>query len=202
MRLAKRLPTAAFLGLAWAALAVLAAFSLATAGPAAAHLGATAFILVPADHVLPGDRFDVVGSDMGASSAVAFQIVNENTQVTASLESVTAGADGHFQVTLTLPTDFPDGYAVLTATATDGTRTSTWVLVGVRTASTPPSPATRQWWTDPSVIVLGVLVVGGLALVTFALLRRRPPQRLAVRAGSRSGCAPVRRSTKGKRSRR
>jgi hypothetical protein len=170
------------------------------AAPVSAHLGATAYIIVPADHVLAGESFDVVGADMGPSSNVTFRLVHEQT--TTELQSITTNADGHFQVTLSVPQEFPDGYAQLFATASDGTETSTWLLVGVRTASTPAPPSATQWWSDPSVLVLLVLVIGAFGLVGYILLRRsasglRPRGAAAVRAPATGP-----RRSQGKRTRR
>jgi hypothetical protein len=145
--------------------------SLLSAAPMLGHFGASAYIIVPADHVLPGEPFEVVGADLTPNSNVTFTVQREG--VTTTLEGSASGPDGHFTATLTIPEDFPGGYAQLFATATDGTATSTWVLVGARTASTPPPPGTLPAWADPSVLVLVVLVVGALGLVGFMLLRRR-----------------------------
>jgi hypothetical protein len=154
---------------------ILAAATLATAVmavPVAAHFGASAYIIVPADHVLPGEPFEVVGADLTPNSNVTFTMNREG--VTTTLDGSASGPDGHFTATLTLPRDFPGGYAQLFATATDGTSTSTWVLVGARSADTPPPPGTMPVWADPSVLVLVVLVLGALGLVGFMVLRRRP----------------------------
>jgi len=71
------------------------------------------------------------------------------------------------------PSDFPIGYAEFFATAVNGASVSTWVLVGKRTASTPPPPGTGAWWTDRSVVVRLVFLVGAVGAVGHLLLRPR-----------------------------
>ena len=157
---------------------------LVTIGPATAHIGGGAFILVPADHVLPGATFEVIAADMGMDATVSFRI--EHDTLVVPLDAATAGPDGHFQTTLSLPADFPIGYAQLIARADDGSEASTWLLVGERTAATPPPPATVAWWTDPSVLVLLVLLIGAAGVVGYLVLRPRRTRIAAVRATSRT----------------
>jgi hypothetical protein len=145
--------------------------SFVVAANAAGHFGAAAYIIVPADHVLPGQPFEVIGADLTPNSTVSFAMLREGE--TTALDDSASGPDGHFNATLTLPASFPVGYAQLFATATDGTSTSTWVLVGARSSSTPPAPGTPAVWADPSVLLLVVLVIGAVGLVGLMLLRRR-----------------------------
>lgn len=106
---------------------------------------------------------------MGADAAVALEIVHE--PVVEQLGTAQAAPDGHFTATLSLPANFPGGYAQVIATQADGMQTSTWVLVGQRTASTPPRPDDGEWWTDPSVLVLIIFVIGAVAGIGCLFLR-------------------------------
>jgi hypothetical protein len=152
-----------------AACAVLMASVIAVA-PVRAHFGGGAFIVVTADHVDPGSSFEVIGADLAPESTVEFRIVRDDFVVV--LGTFVSGADGHFTTQLQLPADYPTGYAQLFATAADGTEASTWVLVGARTESTPAPPGTTEWWLDPSVLILGVFIIGGLVAIVYVLLRR------------------------------
>src|SRR5687767_5932091 len=89
--------------------------ALAIAAPVRAHIGGSATIFVPLDHVNPGEWFPVIGADLGADSLVTFRLLAG--QRSAELGSATTGPDGHFQSTFTLPADFPHGYAELIASA-------------------------------------------------------------------------------------
>ena len=159
------------------------AVAFVQAAPTYGHFGGTAFIVVTSDHVNPGEEFNVVGADLTPNAEVEFRFERDDLKVTLP-GTVTPGVDGHFTAQLSMPAEFPDGYALLVAEAADGTQTSTWVLVGVRTATTPPPPDQPAWWADPSVIVLGVAVLGGLGALGYAAWRRRQPQRVPVAAGT------------------
>jgi hypothetical protein len=174
---------------------VLASLGVAVTAPltARAHFGGGAFILVPADHVNPGETFNVIAADLTPNARVSLTIALDATSV--SLGEATSDAEGHFQTTIPLPSDFPSGYAQLTAVAEDGTQASTWVLVGPRTAATPRPPGSPEWWQDPSVIVLGIAVIGGVGALLYALVRRQS-QRVPVAPGS------ARRRSTGKAQRR
>jgi hypothetical protein len=126
-------------------------------------------MLVAQDFILPGQQFELIAADMGANAALVVEIVQ--APVVARLGTVQAAGDGHFRATLSLPADFPGGYAQIIATAADGTQTSTWVLVGQPTASTPPPPGSGSWWTDPSVLVLIAFLAGAVGVVGYLLLR-------------------------------
>jgi hypothetical protein len=145
------------------------------------HGGAAPYILVPNDHVTPGEPFDVIAGDMSANNRVSFRL--ERDQLAVQLSSAVAGQDGHFTTQLAVPQDFPGGYSLLVAEADDGTSTSTWILVGARTGATPAPPGQLAWWADPSVILLGAAVVGGAGLLGFSLLRRRQRKPARVLTG-------------------
>jgi hypothetical protein len=146
--------------------------ALLGAGNVSAHLGGGPFIIVPTDHLFPGQPFDVVAADMGPDSNVTFEIARD--ELVVQLQGAKAGSDGHFTASLSLPADFPTGYALLTAVGDDGAQASTWVLVGERTESTPATPPGQgPWWADPSVLVLGVFLVGAATVLTYMALRSR-----------------------------
>ena len=173
------------------------AILLAGAGIASAHDGAAPFVLVQSEFVLPGQPFQVIVTDVGEDAPVDFAIAKD--QRTASLGSTRAAQDGHLMVDLELPDDFPLGYAQLSATVPDVLSTSTWVLVGEPNAETPPPPnqvAAAAWWSDPSVILLGVLLVGVIGAIGYLVFKPRQvkPQAAVPSAGPRRSA--------GKRSRR
>lgn len=163
--------TPVYIALLWASLVVVAL----SPRPAAAHFGGSAALIVPATHVNPGETFELVAVDLTPNATVTLTMTRDDRQ--AFLGEAVADAEGHFTTALPLPADFPSGYAQLVAVARDETQASTWVLVGAPTASTPAPPGQPAWWADPSVVVLGVLVVGVVGMVGFALLRRSQPQR-------------------------
>jgi hypothetical protein len=136
--------------------------------------GTGASLLVPADHIDPGKAFLLIASDFGSLSPVAVRISAQNT--TVELGRFTTGSDGGSQTDLNLPADFPLGWAELAATADSGASATVTVLVGPRTAATPPPPVSGRinWWQDPSVLLLAVgLALGALAIVMAAKRRKR-----------------------------
>jgi hypothetical protein len=179
--------------------ALVSAVLLITVGASAAgaHGGAAAYVLVSADFILPGQPFEVMVADIGEDAPVDFSIVQgERNEV---LGTSRAAPDGHLMADLVVPADFPTGYAQLVATVPNVASTSTWVYVGERTAETPPPPAAASaapWWSDPSVIVLGLLMLGVVGAVGYLVLRSRR----AVPQPAVAATAPRRSS--GKRSRR
>jgi hypothetical protein len=167
-------------------LLALALGLLAAPATVSAHFGGAASIIVPLDHINPGESFPVIAADLGASAGVTFQL--QRTDRTLDLGRVTAGADGHFQSTFDLPADFPAGYVELVAASDNGSRASTWILVGARTASTPAAPSLIQWWQDPATLLVSALVVGGLIALAWAFIRSRRRERaLAALAVRRPG---------------
>lgn len=145
-----------------------------------AHPGGEPLVLVPVDHVLPGETFPLTGADVGENAVVNFELRQEELAV--PLGRITAGPDGHFTSTLDLPQTFPDGYAELVGSSTDGSETSTWILVGERTEATPPPPDGSGWGRERTLIVLAFvlgLVAAALGLVTMRSGRRTrggPPE--------------------------
>jgi len=144
---------------------------------AAAHGGAAPYVLVPADFILPGQPFEVVVADIGQDAPVDFEIAKDER--TDPLGTSRAAPDGHLMTDLLLPGDFPVGYAQLFANVEDVIAASTWVLVGERTSDTPPPPSTASaaaWWTDPSVLVLGALVIGALGVLGYLVFKPKTPK--------------------------
>ena len=180
------------------ATAALALSLLWSAGSVVAHDGAAAYMIVSADFVLPGQPFEVMVADIGIDAPVDFTIVKDDRS--ELLGTSRAAPDGHLMTDLVVPADFPQGgYAQLFATVPDVVWTSTWVYVGERTSDTPPPPAgtaMARWWTDPSVIVLAVLVVGVVGAIGYLVFRPRLATPKTI-----TSPPPSRRST-GKRSRR
>jgi hypothetical protein len=164
---------------------VLVALSI-FASTASAHFGGEAFILVPVDHVDPGQTFDVVVADLTPGSTVVLEVVRDGESL--QIGQAVSDADGHFTTTAALPADFPHGYAQLVATAEDGTQVTTWVLVGSRSEAGPPPtappPAFNQL-LDPSVLLL-VALIGGIGIALAIALIKRSATRPADRRVSPS----------------
>lgn len=140
---------------------------------APAHEGGEPLVIVPLDHVMPGSSFPVTGADLGAAARVSFSLVRDEESV--HLGERKARSDGHFETSLVLSDSFPDGYAQLTAQSSDGSKASTWILVGERTAATPSAPGEAGWGREQTAIALALslgLIGAALALAT-ALSRRR-----------------------------
>jgi hypothetical protein len=135
-------------------------------------------VLVPVDHVMPGETFPLTGADLGEGALVTFQLKQE--ELVVPLGRITAGPDGHFESTLDLPASFPVGYAQLVGSSSDGSEASTWILVGERTEATPPPPDGSGWGRGRTLIVLGL--VFGLLAAALGLVAMRSGS--GVRRGS------------------
>ena len=83
-RIPGRRPTASIL------LMVMAIAALVAPPVALAHPGGQAFIHVPAEQIVPGETFPVVGADLGPNAAVALGLMIGGEVVT--LGTVAAGA--------------------------------------------------------------------------------------------------------------
>lgn len=147
--------------------------ALLASGHASAHEGGEPLVLVPVDHVLPGESFPLTGADLGEDAVVTFELRQD--ELVVPLGSITAGSDGHFESTLPLPSTYPDGYAELVASSSDGSEASTWILVGERTESTPPPPGGTAWGRERTLIVLALVL--GVAGAALALAARRSGRR-------------------------
>ncbi len=156
------------------AVASLGVMLLIAPGPALAHFGSEAFILVPGEQVSPGEPFEVVVADLSPGAAVTLVAVRNGQ--TVEVGRTVSDREGHFTTSATLPADYPHGYAELVATAQDGTQVATWVHVGPRTGGTgaPPSSPSGGGGIDPSLVVLGLMVAGAIAAAGYLVLRRRP----------------------------
>jgi hypothetical protein len=175
------------------ALSLLSLLTFAT--PTVAHFGGEAFILVPADHVNPGEPFEVIVSDLTPGSPVVVEARRDGGSVRVG--QVVSDTEGHFTAFATLPADYPHGYTELVATAQDGTQVSTYVHVGPRDAGTgapPPAPGSSSGGggIDPSLMVLGVLFGGSIGALGYMLVRRHqapqvatPQNRMVARKRSR-----------------
>lgn len=125
---------------------------------AAAHAGGAPLIHVPADHIEAGQPFQLIAADLGQNANVTLELAATDKKVL--LGTVTAGPDGHFQATLTVPASFPDGYAELTATSDDGSIASEWVRVGAGPDLNVPQSGTQDsMLVDPSLIVVPAAAV-------------------------------------------
>jgi hypothetical protein len=150
---------------------------LSTPLPVGAHLGAQAHIAIGVDHVRQGDPFNLVVADVSPNASVSFELRRDS--YSAALGSAVAGPDGHFETTLTMPTDAPTGFAELIASSPDGTRVATFLMVGPRPADDGPPPpgSSIASGLDPSVIVLAILLGGAVGAVGYLLLR---PKRVSA----------------------
>jgi hypothetical protein len=142
---------------------------------AAAHPGGEPFIHVPLDHIIPGEAFPIVAADLGPEAHVTMRLTLGD--VSADLGVATAGPDGHFRATLTLPPTFPLGYAQLTASSDDGSAASTWVRVG----SEPVLLASETVAPDRVDLDLVPLAAAALAFVALAVLFLRTRRPTAIR---------------------
>ena len=145
------------------------------------HFGAQSFVFVTDDEIDPGEQFTLIGSDLAPDSMVEVNLRID--EYSATLGTLRSGSDGHFETMLTMPAEAPSGYIELVASSPDGTSASAWIHVGPRTGQEAPPPSRSQtgFPIDPSLIVLGVLLVGSVGAVGYLLLRRR------TRAGGSSG---------------
>jgi hypothetical protein len=154
--------------------------ALLAPGAVQSHPGGEPLVVVPVDHVLPGESFPLTGADLGPDAVVTFQL-NQEDRV-ASLGRITAGPDGHLAGTFAVPASFPVGYTQLVASSSDGSEASVWILVGERTEATPPPPGGSGWGRERTLIVLALVV--GLVAAALGLV--------AMRSGRRDGGSPHR----------
>ena len=138
---------------------------------------------MPAQSIQSGQPFELWGAELGTGGPVTIDIASGDQSILVG--QVTAGSDGHFTETLTLPAQVPEGYAQLTARSDGGDVAYMWVLVGQNTTgAVNPSAATgSEWWSDPSVLVLGGMLGAALVAVLFLAFRsRRSPTPAPERA--------------------
>jgi hypothetical protein len=140
-----------------------------------AHAGGEPLIHVPADHIEPGKMFQVIAADLGQNAQVTLTLAAADQ--TVGFGTVTAGPDGHFEATLKLPESFPDGYAELTASSSDGSFANAWVRVG--TGPDPGVAVTSDQdvpLIDPSLILVPIGAVVLFLAWRFWSGRRIPPR--------------------------
>jgi hypothetical protein len=144
-------------------------------------MGGEAFVHVPDGSIEPGRSFTLLASDLEPNAPIQVRLLAESR--TAELGSVASDAEGHFETTLSVPADFPTGYARLIATDPAGNDVETWVSVGPAGSSAAPSVGAGA---QPSLYLATALAIGLLGLGAVIWLARR-------RAQSRTDRAPPRR---------
>jgi hypothetical protein len=136
-----------------------------------AHGGGEPLIHVPLDHIEPGQSFPLLAADLGENAHVTFEI--RFGDVATPLGAAVAGADGHFETTLTLPSSYPAGYAQLVAESDDGSVAEVWVRVGTTSDAGAPPSSLEHIDLVPFVALLAAV----LALVMLVVRTRpRPPR--------------------------
>jgi hypothetical protein len=176
----------------------------ATAQPpaVAGHGGGLPWIYIEAEQIWPGQPFHVLVLDL--APFVNVNLEAETGDLLVQLGQLATGPQGHGETDVTLPADFPQGYAQLRGIGDDGTSVNTPLRVGdvpatggqigpTGPAGQPRAPA--PWWTDPSVWTLAVLLGGAALLLVLMAIRRRPAAVPATEPAS----APVRRARHRKR---
>jgi hypothetical protein len=180
--------------------AVLALCAYAVPGVAIGHGGGEAWIHVPAQSIQPGQPFELLGSDLGPGASVAVAAIAGDRSI--AIGTVTADAEGHFTQTLTLPAGVPDGYAQLHAKSSAGVEAFMWVLIGQNTsgAVNPAVAGRTEWWSDPSVIMLGGILCAALVAGLYLAFRSRHPAPASAPAlAGRSDPLPRKGSRKARR---
>ena len=126
-------------------------------------------VLVPVDHVMPGQTFPVTGYDLDENSDLTIRIASGTTAIELGTGHV--AADGTLATVTALPGSFPHGYAELTASAPGGGRWSTFVLVGPR-AEGPEAVANAALNAQVLALLLGALVISIVVVVGWRHARR------------------------------
>jgi hypothetical protein len=162
-------------------------------GSAAGHGGGLPWIYIEAVQVWPGQPFHVLVLDVAPFVNVTLEA--EAGERRATLGQLVTGPAGHGEVDVTLPADFPLGYAQLHGRGDDGSLVSTELPVGDLPdrdgPAGPPRPgdqpgvAAGPWWSDPSVLTLGALVGGAGLLLAGLALRQRGPRPVATPSAAR-----------------
>ncbi len=148
---------------------------MAAPASALAHQGGEPLLVIPVDHIVPGETFPVVAADLGPESAVTIEIATADGVV--PLGTVTTGPDGHFQTVLVMPSAVDEGYLLISARAADGSEASTWVRIGQAGESPAATPSSNPgFWVDPSLLLL----IGGAALAVAAWFVRSRRTRSSV----------------------
>ena len=116
-------------------------------------------ILVLDDHALPGGSMTVAGTGLDDSfGPLQLTLEAGGTRVSLGLTSAIAG--GSMSASVVVPSDFPTGYALLTAATRDGSRTwSTYVLIGER-AEGPDALGPGGAVVDLSAVGIAMIAIG------------------------------------------
>ena len=154
---------------------VLAIAGLATV--AFAHGGGSPSLLVPLDHVVPGESFEVQADDFEAAVNLRISVTRDAT--TLDLGDAVTDTDGHVTVVGVLPAAYPVGYAEVTAAGDDGSHASAWIRVDDSTYVSPAmapngGPRLQGWVWLLAGAAITIASLGGLAVV--ALRRNRSPK--------------------------
>ena len=159
------------------ATALGALLAVTAAGPVSAHPGGPEEIIVVGDHVDPGQTFQLLAAFIEPGVDVPVTVVTGATVF--ELGSVSVDPAGRFDVSLTLPSDVPHGYAELHLSQPNEGDAATVFLVGPRDGTTPAVPAVAGGSVFDSqagalVLFIGTLV--GIAVIGFLLIRggRKP----------------------------
>jgi hypothetical protein len=151
--------------------ALAAVLVLAAVGSVRAHPGGPEEVLVVGDHVDPGTSFRLLASFIEPDVDVPVTVVSGSAVF--DLGSVRVDADGRFDVTLTLPSDVPHGYAELHLAQPTQGDAATVFLVGPREADAPAAPtaAPSVLETQAGALILFIGTLVGIGVVGILLIR-------------------------------
>jgi hypothetical protein len=159
------------------ATALAALLAMIGTGAVSAHPGGPEEIIVVGDHVDPGQTFQLLAAFIEPGVDVPITVVTGSSVF--DLGSASVDAAGSFDVSLTLPSDVPHGYAELHLAQPNEGDAATVFLVGPRDATTPAAPSVAggsvfDSQTGALVVFVGTLV--GIVVVGFLLVRggRKP----------------------------
>jgi hypothetical protein len=144
---------------------------LAAAPMARGHGAGIPWIYVEVDRVWPGEPFHVLVLDVAPYVTVTLQA--ELAAETVVLGEVATGPEGHGEVDVSLPLDFPHGHAVLRGLGDDGSELSAPLPVGPAVPGSQPDDTPAPVLADPSVWTLGLILGGILLGGGWMLLNRR-----------------------------
>jgi hypothetical protein len=153
------------------AVAALLAIATAAATPALADGPSNGQLIVPGDHINPGQPFSITGYDIDPLIELKLTIVSGGR--TADLGTVTSDGAGNVTASVVLPSDFPTGYANVTATSVADGQWTTAVLVGERAEG--PNGATGAP-LDDRAFGLALAAIGTVLFLIAAVwyVRSRP----------------------------
>jgi hypothetical protein len=147
--------------------------------PASGHEGEGPSLDLLESRVSPGQQVRVFGDDLDPDETVTLELFAHGE--VHALGPAATDADGHLEAVVIVPPGIMDGYAELRATTVSGSVATTWILVGEPDLSaglpgTSPPVDQAASWTDPSVVVLGILLGGAGAALLYLLLRPAQPK--------------------------